>query len=292
LTGVIVPRVAPEDHTRRYLEHLGEADLRLLGRIAGADPPRLRRDPGRVVALLDRPRSPTRCCPADRGAGTDVGVWSPFLVFAVAVHRAAAEVARTGHLPEWTGPRQRVPRLLGPGAPSLLAEPRFRLFLAELLASYARVRSGAYLRRTARGWRRTRYSELDPVRLAGLLDAVPAAERAGVYRRLGDLALFLSGAFPDHLWLHGFGSVDAVRLLRTVGLPAERADAGAVALLELLGGRWYRAASGGVAVPTGRAGVVGEVAARFGEARRALTLVVDRYLWPPGGWTDLVRRSR
>jgi hypothetical protein len=34
---------------------------------------------------------------------------SPFLVFAVSVQRAAAELASAGHVPERTGPRQRVP---------------------------------------------------------------------------------------------------------------------------------------------------------------------------------------
>ena len=82
-----------------------------------------------------------------------------------------------------------------------------RLFLTELLTSYTRVASGSTYVRTARGWRRRRFSELDPLRLASLLDAVPEAERPGIYRRLGDLALFLTGVFPDRTD-RGVGQVD------------------------------------------------------------------------------------
>ena len=54
----------------------------------------------------------------------------------------------------------------------------------------------------------------------GLLDAVPDAERPGVYRRLGDVSLFLTGVFPDYVTSRAFGPVDAGRLLRAAGLPA------------------------------------------------------------------------
>ena len=120
--------------------------------------------------------------------------------------------------------------------------------LAELLASFTRVASGRYRVRVAGRARTRRFSELDPVRLAGLLDAVPDAERPGVYRRLGDVSLFLTGVFPDYVTSRAFGPVDAGRLLRAAGLPApqrerERLAAGpAIDLLEHLGARWYRIA--------------------------------------------------
>ena len=43
------------------------------------------------------------------------------------------------------------------------------------------------------------------MRLAGLLDAVPQAERPGVYRRLGDATLFLTGVFPDYATTRALG---------------------------------------------------------------------------------------
>jgi hypothetical protein len=150
-----------------------------------------------------------------------------------------------------------------PALRAFLAAPARRLFLAELLASYVHVASGSFWVRTARGWQRRRYSELDPVRLAALLEVVNEAERPGVWRRLGDLALFLTGIFPNHTDARGFGPMQAARLLRSAGLvPGDAEAGGGVMLLELLGRRWYRLARAGSPALQ----VVGEVADRFEEA--------------------------
>ena len=95
-----------------------------------------------------------------------------------------------------------------------MAPPRHRLFLAELLASYTHVASGSVMVATRRGLRRQRFSELDPVRLAGLLEVVSREERPGILRRMGDLALFLTGVFPDYVARRGFGPIEEGRLLR------------------------------------------------------------------------------
>jgi hypothetical protein len=221
------------------------------------------------------------------GAGRPGQGWlaaSPFLVFAVAVQRSVAGLARTNYLPEWTGPHQRVPVFADPELRAFAADPWRQLFLAELLASFAHVSSGVYRAVTPRGPRRRRWNELDPVRLAGLLDVVPPAEAAGVYRRLGDLALFLTGVFPDHTALHGLSGIDAARLRRAAGLPPASADAlaggGTVALLGELGTRWYRIAVRRAGAHTRDGAVLAGVAAQFAVARRLLGLVTERYLYP------------
>jgi hypothetical protein len=164
----------------------------------------------------------------------------------------------------------------------LLAEPVRRFFFVELLASYTHVASGVTWERTRRGWRRRRFSELDPVRLAGLLEVVAPAEQAGVYRRLGDLALFLTGVFPDHTAITGLGGVDASRLLRATGLmPDAASELGGVALLEYLGARWYRRAATSVrGTPLGSFAATADIGDRFSDARRVLNVVTDRYLFP------------
>ena len=260
-----------------WLEHLRDDDLALLGRATGRRP-----GPGQVEALLADPAAyeavfDPRFDPLLRA--------SPFLVFALAVHRTAADLETAAFVPEWSGRRRRVAVFDAATLRDFLATPARRLFLAELLASYVHVASGSVWVRTSRGWRRRRYSELDPVRLATLLEVVAEAERPGIWRRLGDLALFLTGVFPDHTDLRGFGPVQAARLLRAAGLgPGEAEPGGGVALLELLGRRWYRLATAGS--PTLQ--VVGEVADRFDQARRVLNLLTDRHLsahrsrWFPG----------
>src|SRR6266550_3288134 len=210
-----------------YASHLTDADLGLLASVAAAgngpaaDASSLRSDPVTLLRLLEQPGAFHAVLggPGDTAPGQAAPA-SPFLVFAVSVQRAAAELASAGHVPERTGPRQRVPLFDVPALRDFLVAPARRLFLAELLASFTRVASGRYRARVGGRMRTRRFSELDPVRLAGLLEAVPQAERPGVYRRLGDVTLFLTGVFPDYAATAVLGPVNAARLLRAAGLPA------------------------------------------------------------------------
>jgi hypothetical protein len=283
---------------REYASHLTDADLTLLASVAAgsagsglvggasaSDGSWLRGDPAALLRLLEHPGVFRAVAGQDETVGW-AGTASPFLAFAVFVQRAAAELAVVDHVPERTGPRQRVPLFDAPALRDFLDAPARRLFLAELLASFTRVASGRYRSRVGGRSRTRRFSELDPVRLAGLLEAVPQAEQPGVYRRLGDVALFLTGVFPDYTAAHALGPVNAARLLRAAQLPASQrerlTDAPAIELLELLGARWYRAARDLAPVTTARITVVGEVADRFRQARRVLNHVADGYLFPSG----------
>ncbi|MDP8975964.1 MAG: hypothetical protein M3N28_06300 [Actinomycetota bacterium] len=190
---------------------------------------------------------------------------------------------------EWLGPRRRVAALDVEELRRFLADPTRRLFLVELLSSYTHVRSGSVLVHTKRGWRRHRFSELDPLRLASLLEVVPEPERVAVYRRLGDVALFLTGVFPDHTATRALSPVSEARLRRAAGLetshPAPNPyrgipDAGAVTLLEALGRRWYRLASTTAPVRTDAIRVLDDVGDRFAQARRILNMVTERHLFP------------
>ena len=277
-----------------YLQHLSDADLRLLARdhpdMAGqADgATALRQQPEQIEALLGRPEVTEAVLGPD---ATDGGLYalSPFLVFAAAVSRTVADLGAASYVVEWLGPRRRAPIFDVSGLQDFLAVGWRRLFLAELLTSYTRVASGSVVVATRRGMRRQRFSELDPVRLAGLLEVVSDAERPGIYRRLGDLALFLVGVFPDHTALHGISAVEESRLLRAgrIRQPVERTavpgfgDAHAVDLFEELGRRWYRLAHDLVPAPVpATVDVLSELAERFSDARRILNVVTDRYLFP------------
>src|SRR5215472_505818 len=281
-----------------YADYLTEVDLRLIARAVGtsaATVAELAGDAAVIEGLLADPRvfsavfgTPS---PAAPGAPEVLVLVSPFLAFGVAVHRAVADLAAMDYLPERSGLRQRIPVFDTPELRDFLGSAQRRLFLAQLLASFTRVASGRY--RAAGGRARTRrFSELDPVRLAGLLDVVPEDSRPGVYRRLGDVSLFLAGVFPDYSAMHAFGPVDVSRLLRSARVPAGDRDglaaAPALDLLEYLGARWYRAALATAPVRTARLDVVGEVAERFRQARRVLNHLADRYLVGSGagsgGW--------
>jgi len=208
---------------------------------------------------------------------------SPFLAFATAVHRTAVRLEEVSFVEERWAPRVRVPVFDVAALRALVADPLRKWFLIELLTSYTRVSSGVTWSRTARGWRRRRFSELDPACLAEQLHQVGPGERPGVYRRLGDLALFLLGVFPDHL--PSFGGPRGDRLLRLAGVSiGDVGEHDSRALLELLGSRWYSAAEAAARAAgtpvTGTLVVAGYMGEHFGQARRVLNAVTDRYLFP------------
>jgi hypothetical protein len=279
-----------------YLQHLSDDDLRLLastepGIARGEDAAlALRSRPTAVVELLGRSSSFHLVFP-DEASPEPLLPASPFLIFAVAVHETSAELQRATYVTEWLGPQRRTPVFEVADLRDFLSSPLRRLFLSELLASYTHVSSGSVLVPTRRGLRRRRFSELDPVRLAGMLEVVSDAERPGILRRLGDLALFLTGVFPDHTATHGIGPLDRTRLLASGGLTAAQAtrsrqvpgfgDASTVELFERLGRRWYRLAFDSLPRPIpADLRVLGELGERFGEARRILNVLTDRYLFP------------
>ena len=168
--------MGPELAGREYASHLTDADLRLLASAAAgaagtgraADGLWLRGDPAALLALVEHPGTFAAVMGQDEAAAGWTGLASPFLVFAVFVQRAATELAAAEHVPERTGPRQRVPLFDAGALREFLAEPQRPLFLAELLASFTRVASGRYRSRAGGRMRTRRYSELDPVRLASL----------------------------------------------------------------------------------------------------------------------------
>jgi hypothetical protein len=262
-----------------YLEHLSDSDIAFLG-AAGESRHDVRRDPQQLEALLDSPETfrllfsvPGRH-PLLRG--------SPFLLFAVLIHRVVRDLGQASFVEEWVGPRQRVPVFDTGSLREFGADPLRRLFLAELLASYTNVASGSTLVKTSRGWRRRRFSELDPMRLIELAEMVPEADRPSVYRRLGDLSLFLTGIFPDYAGERLVAERERRQLERALTTAdreqAERHDG--VWLLEQLGRRAYRIAQQGADRRAAMAGVLAEVSENFVAARRVLNFLTDRYLFP------------
>lgn len=212
---------------------------------------------------------------------------SPLQTFGTLIARTADDLAALTFVAEWVGPGERVPVFDTASLRDFADDPDRRIFLAELLASYTRVASGQVWSRTARGWRKRRYSELDPVWFGELIVAAPDPQRGAIYRRLGDLALFLAGVFPDHAGRYPMEMRHLARITRAIDAregpivaPPIAAGAfreGGVTVLEWLGRVSYRLAE---RRSVGAPDVLPDVAARFVDARRFLNVLTDRYLFP------------
>ena len=275
----------------RYVELLGDTDLDLLGRISGHGPNEdraawFRADPGRIPTALDDRTSFARLF--DQETTDPLETVTPLLVFAVVVHRGAADIGDHLHVPERHGTRLVIPVFDGEQLARFVAKPETRLFLIELLGSYTRVLSGPRWEKTRNGrWRRRRFSEMNPAQLAQLAATLPVDERTGPYRRLGDLALFLNGVFPDHAARQTLSPIELDRILQSLPdrrntdvarlLETDRVDATGP-VLAALGPLWYRMAAKLVPVPSMQEQLTG-VADEFDQARRFLNFVTDRYLF-------------
>src|SRR5260370_18074941 len=125
-----------------YADHLTDADLELLASVSpgrgegarGGEVAWLRRHPEHLPALLGDPH--VFQAVFGPGPAAAAALASPFLIFAVAVHRAAAELESMDHVPERSGPRQRVPLFDAPDRRDLLRSPAPPLVPAHLLASF------------------------------------------------------------------------------------------------------------------------------------------------------------
>ena len=112
-----------------YLSHLTEADLLALVHAdevpevtAQARLAALRRAPELLLDVLDRPAvSAGLLNLASADSAERFTLISPFLVFAAAIHRIAADLQTSAYAPERTAPRLRVPVFDGPQLAAYLA---------------------------------------------------------------------------------------------------------------------------------------------------------------------------
>jgi hypothetical protein len=255
-----------------------ESDLARLAELAGCHADELgaelRRKPWRLGELLSDPTTDeaVTSCPRAEAGGP-----SPYLLFAVLTHRAAAEIREASYVNDWTGPRMRLPVFDVEPLQEFAEETRRLLFLAGLLATFS-TPSAIALPVPA--------DSLDLHELARWLDVAMPSDRAALLRHLGDVALFLGGVFPDRTGPQAVTVAEAERLGESAGLghdeiaglldaasPAPGLDA-----IDSLGPRWYDQAARQDAAHTPP--IVRDVAARFRAARRFLNHVADRYLYP------------
>lgn len=266
-----------------FVERLTEHDIEMLASLD--DPPtspeelreRLRSDPEALDGMLAEPRLYELIFESPE-TGMIAGL-TPLLAFAVLVQKSMRDLRSASYVPEWVGAGERLPVFDVDSLREFIDDMTRRYLLSEFLSSFTRITSGSVWVRTERGYRRRRYSELDPVGLAEMVDSLPTGQRSAGYRRLGDVTLFLTGVFPDHTARHPVSGMHRDRLARLAGVDSEEAfDLDYVQFLEKVGSASYdRAAEASLLSPDGQR-ILHDMAANFIPARRFLNYLADRYL--------------
>lgn len=257
-----------------YLDGLSGRDLRTLAAIKVEDPEKLAEE------LHQRPWAIHDLLADDDVFEGVVGrhahpanLVSPFLLFAVMVHAAAADLRSAKFVNDWMGPQSRLPVFDVAPLREFVEAPGRMFFLVTLLESFANPTPAPV--------------PADPLDLADMAAwyqlALPA-DQATLLRKMGDLSLFTAGVFPDRAGPRVMGALEAISLGGTVDMTGEEVlglfDCASLSpgldALESLGSRWYVGAVDAGSAPA----VVNDVASRFKAARRVLNHVADNYLYP------------
>lgn len=266
-----------------FVERLTEHDFEALASLE--DPPvsaeelrgLLTRDPEAIESRLANPHL-YELIYETRESGT-IAVLTPLLAFSVLVHRSMGDLSSASYVPEWVGAGERLPVFDVATLREFIDDITRRYLITEFLNSFTRVASGSVWMQTDRGYRRRRFSELDPVGLAEMVESLPSSRRAAGYRRLGDVALFHTGIFPDHTVLHPLSAMRQARLADLAGVDiADLAGVDYLRFLEKVGSVSYDRAASGSALPSAVHDSLHDMSANFTRARRFLNYLADRYL--------------
>lgn len=266
-----------------FVERLTEHDLEVLAALDDPAPDvdelrsRLARDPDSIEEKLADPRLYEMIYETHETGM--IAALTPLLAFAVLVHRTMRDLSSASYVSEWVGAGERLPVFDVESLREFIEDMTRRYLISEFLSSFTRVASGSVWVRTARGYRRRRYSELDPVGLAEMVESLPSGRRAAGYRRLGEVALFHTGVFPDHTARHPISAMRQARLATLAGLDLDDVvGVDYLQFLERVGMVCYERAANEAALPSQLHQPLEDMAANFTRARRFLNYLADRYL--------------
>jgi hypothetical protein len=248
--------------------HLSDSDLRFLVETVATD----RRDYDHIVNLirdkedllepmLQDPKLVRRLLAEEENL---VRV-SPYFLFTALLLQVRRDLEDASYILEVDFKGKRIPVFEAQAVTDLLAQSSTRGYLADMLASFTRTNSGVIYWRERGAWHKRRFSDLDVDDMVDLARIIDPEMRPALYKRIADIALFLSGIFPDHL------TVFAARRQSRFAAKRTLKD------YEQQGSRFYRVAAQETDQADWRL-AMGTLAEKFTLARWALNTLSDRYL--------------
>jgi len=199
---------------------------------------------------------------------------SPWLFFNVLLRRARHDLERETFTLERRH-QQKVVIFDTDRVIELLDQEALRDYLAAMLASFTRVESVTVRVRVREHlWRKYRTNTFDVEGLTAYCQTLDESMRFGCYRRIGDVCLFLTGMFPEHIEAqYRYPLTRQLRPRMKGRIVTSRED------YEAYGRAFYRlAAEHEQAASQGMADVLATLAEDFIVAEKPLAFLADRYL--------------
>ena len=196
---------------------------------------------------------------------------SPALYFEVLLRRAHSELQAASYTLERSG-KQNIPVFDTRDVVELLAHSEVLEYLAQMLGSFTRVNSYVRPVRVRRGiWRRVRYNDMDVDSLISLCSEADEENRLGLYKRIADVCLFISGIFHENtffVYRQGAPVHSSARRMRR-----------SMEDYEWEGRRFYSLAEKHPAASSsGLSEVFGILRERFVSARKPLNFIAAQYM--------------
>ena len=199
---------------------------------------------------------------------------SPALYFEVLLRKASRELQGASHTVERAG-TQTVAVFDTREVADLLAREQVLEYLADMLASFTRIQSYTIPVRVRRGIRRRiRFNDMDIDSLWRFCETADDEQRLGLYKRMADVCLFISGVYPEYAYHdYRYPASGALRPLVAGRVRRSRED------YQREGRRFYELAGDH---PTARALELSEVfrflSGRFNTATKPLSFIAAHYL--------------
>jgi hypothetical protein len=190
---------------------------------------------------------------------------SPNLLFSVLLRRLRKVLDTAAYLLDLDTNGKRIPIFESPAVAEMLSDKRVSDYLAEMLSSFTHTNNGVIYWKERGTWHKRRFSDIDIDDMIELARIIDPEMRPGLYKRIADIALFLSGIFPEHAILFAARRKTMYSAKRTLE------D------YERMGRRFYSVA----ALETDQAQwkpVLEKLAEKFTLARLALNSLNERYI--------------
>lgn len=196
---------------------------------------------------------------------------SPYFYFELLLRQAIRDIKRESYTLERIGYRERVPVFDGPRVIEAVSREDIRDYLVELLVSFVKVSNiTIYIRKGQGIYLKRSISDMDFDLMLEIGERAEEPYRFIFLKRAGDIALFLSGVFPEQL----FGSPFSLR--RKPFLPVSVSSGEE---LERKGKEVYRiAGQSRVAQEHQLDSTLDFLADHFEAIKKPLNVMTDRYL--------------